>query len=161
MRFAGASPEQRVGWADVSHLRKVELHGEVAGLESAGPSPATGRWYCRLTPQRTLVIGGTGDHDAARHPVDVTTQFAALRLAGPAARDTLARFCALDLRPAVTPPGRVRPGSVARTPGLVLCEAADRYLVLCRRGVRRVLVVGRRRTPARGCGGREPVGADA
>jgi len=62
--------------------------------------------------------------------VDVTTAYAALRIAGPLARELFARFCALDLRPHVTPPGAFRPGSVARTPGLVLCEAPDTYFAL-------------------------------
>ena len=57
-------------------------------------------------------------------------RFAALRLAGPLARETFARFTAIDLRPQVTRPGDWRPGSVARTPGGILCEAEDRYLML-------------------------------
>lgn len=134
VRFAGGPAERQalessVGWADVSHLRKVELQGALGDDRAFGRAIARdGAWYCRLTPTRALVIGG--EPDTSAHAVDVTTQFAALRLAGPAARDTLARFCALDLRPAVTPPGSARPGSVARTPGLVVCEAPDRYLVL-------------------------------
>ena len=159
VRFAGSSTGRSVGWADVSHLRKVELHGAIAGLEPGRAVARDGAWHCRLTPTRALVIGGSGDHDAALHPVDVTTQFAALRLVGPAARDTLARFCALDLRPAVTPPGSVRPGSVARTPGLVVCEAADRYLVLAGAAYGEYLwtVV----TDAGTRLGGQPVGADA
>ncbi|MGH2910659.1 MAG: hypothetical protein ACRDK8_15370, partial [Solirubrobacteraceae bacterium] len=39
-------------------------------------------------------------------------------------------FCALDLRPAVAPPTALRPGSVARTPGLVVVEDADQLLLM-------------------------------
>jgi sarcosine oxidase gamma subunit len=72
------------------------------------------------------VLGG----DPPPGAVDVTTAFAALRIAGPLARETLARFSAIDLRPRVTRSGDWRPGSVARTAGGILCEAADRYLML-------------------------------
>jgi heterotetrameric sarcosine oxidase gamma subunit len=62
--------------------------------------------------------------------VDVTTNFAAMTLAGPLAREVLARFCALDLRPAVTPVRALRPGSIARQPGILVRESEDRYLFL-------------------------------
>ena len=62
--------------------------------------------------------------------VDVTTTFAALTLAGPLAREAFARFSAIDLRPQVTAVGALRPGSIARQPGVVICEAPDRYLLM-------------------------------
>jgi sarcosine oxidase subunit gamma len=62
--------------------------------------------------------------------LDVTAQFAAITLAGPLARETIARFCALDLRPAHAPVAALRPGSVARMPGIVVREAEERYLLL-------------------------------
>jgi len=61
---------------------------------------------------------------------DVTCGLAALSLIGPNARELLARFCAIDVRPRMSPPAAFRPGSVARTPGYVLIEAQDRLLVL-------------------------------
>ena len=61
---------------------------------------------------------------------DVTTNFAALTLAGSLAREVFARFSAIDLRPDRTPPGALRPGSIARQPGVLICEAPDRYLMM-------------------------------
>ena len=49
---------------------------------------------------------------------------------GPLAREVFARFTAIDLRPQVTPVHGFRPGSVARTPGVVVCEGEDRFLML-------------------------------
>ena len=45
-------------------------------------------------------------------------------------REVFARFCAADLRPKVTPVNGLRPVSIARQPGLIVCEADDRYLFL-------------------------------
>jgi glycine cleavage system aminomethyltransferase T len=142
-RAAGAEFELRDGWnvavrypgeeawrgsggfADVSHLRKVELH---EGRGTPGTATrADGAWWCPMTPSRTLVIGdGAPVDDPAA--VDVTTVFAAMTLVGPLAREVFARFTAIDLRPKVMPVGAFRPGSLARQPGFVLCEDADRYL---------------------------------
>jgi heterotetrameric sarcosine oxidase gamma subunit len=116
-------PPAATGWADMSHLGKLEIHGP--------PEPG---WY-PLGPRRSLCVA---EPPAARElrerladrAIDVTTAYAALAVVGPGAREVLARQCALDLRPDVTPVGAVRPGSVARTPAIVVREAEERYLVL-------------------------------
>jgi glycine cleavage system aminomethyltransferase T len=131
----GAGSGDTVSWADVSHLAKVELQG---GSDTIGELPfgtAVRRddaWWCRLTQTRALVIGKRPDLDAADDLdlVDVTCNFAAITLLGPLARETFARFCALDLRPKVTPVGALRPGSIGRQPGLVIREDEERYLFL-------------------------------
>lgn len=129
--FAGVEPERdtlahTVGWSDMSHLPKFELtHRQNTGFGTATPSG--GGWQCPVTADRTLIIGAVPEVAGA---VDVTTQFAAMLIEGPQARETIARFCALDLRPAVAPPHSFRPGSIARTPGFLLVEDADRFLLL-------------------------------
>jgi hypothetical protein len=123
--FPGESLE-RVGFADVSHLRKFELQGDLRPLDLGRATVDGDQTWLPMTPARALILGGEPPAGA----IDVTTGFAALRLAGPLARETFARFTAIDLRPQVTGPGDWRPGSVARTPGGILCEAEDRYLML-------------------------------
>jgi glycine cleavage system aminomethyltransferase T len=115
-----------VGFADASHLRKYELQGELPELELGRATVDGDSTWLPMTPTRALVLGG----DPPAGAVELTTAFAALRLAGPLARETFARFTAIDLRPQRTRPGDWRPGSVARTPGGILCEAEDRYLML-------------------------------
>jgi glycine cleavage system aminomethyltransferase T len=136
------SPEQErhacantAGWVDVSHLGKLELQGKGitkrAGLELGRATRRDGAWWCPLTPDRALMIGDRPDRipDEAS-VVDVGTVFAAMTLVGPLAREVFARFCAADLRPKVTPVTGLRPVSIARQPGLIVCEADDRYLFL-------------------------------
>ncbi len=123
-----------VAWADVSHLPKVELQGTAEAITSLQFGTAARRddaWWCRLTETRALVVGARpaladGDVDV----IDVTSNFAALTITGPLARETFARFCALDLRPHVTPVGGLRPGSIGRQPGILIREDEDRYLFL-------------------------------
>jgi glycine cleavage system aminomethyltransferase T len=143
-RRAGARFELRDGWnvatafaneraalgavafCDCSHLRKYELQGDLPPLELGRATTEGDATWLPMTATRALILGGEPPDGA----VEVTTAFAALRLAGPLARETFARFSAIDLRPQVTRPGDWRPGSVARTPGGILCEAEDRYLML-------------------------------
>jgi glycine cleavage system aminomethyltransferase T len=120
---------ETVAVADVSLLRKTELQGDLAHeLNTALPSG--GGWYCPITPTRALVIDAEPDVPAGVAALDVTGVFAALVIAGPLARETFARFCALDLREANLPVAGFRPGSVARTPGFVLRAADERFLVV-------------------------------
>jgi glycine cleavage system aminomethyltransferase T len=137
-RAAGAQFEVRDGWnvavsyplsgaltwTDMSQLRKVEVHG-AHGLTMGQASKVNGSWWCPITRERALVIGAS-DADG----IDVTCSLAALAVCGPQAREVFARFCALDLREREMPVGGFRPGSVGRTPGYVLREDDDRFLML-------------------------------
>ena len=142
--------EETVGFEDRSPLVKLELHAKpellARAFASAGGSElvlgraarAADAWWCPVTPSRVLVLGEPGAASELRAAVagtgatvvDVTCGLAAIALIGPQARELLARFCAIDVRPAVTPVAGFRPGSVARTPGYVLVEAEQRLLVL-------------------------------
>jgi glycine cleavage system aminomethyltransferase T len=117
-----------VAWADVSHLRKLELQSDVVPGELGEAKREGDAWICQLTGTRALLLGG--DHAAPPDAVDVTTCFAALTILGPQARETIARFCALDLRPNQAPPQSLRPGSIARQPGMIVVEAENRFLLL-------------------------------
>jgi heterotetrameric sarcosine oxidase gamma subunit len=133
--YAGAAPPGGTGWADLSHLAKLELHGP----REARPGMAEydgEAWWCPVAARRTLVLAepsaaaGLRERLASFEVVDVTGAYAALAVVGPQVREVLARLTALDLRPAITPVGAFRPGSVARTPAMVLKEGEERFLVL-------------------------------
>ena len=132
-----------VGFADSSHLGKLELNAPLDELaEVAGKPLELGRavrsrraWWCPVAPERALLLCEPPllrefREELSGVAIEVTTSYAALTIAGPAARELFARFCAIDLRPQVTPVGGFRPGSVARTPGYVLREDDDRFLML-------------------------------
>ncbi len=140
-----------VGFADASHLAKIEIQAPAEGLAAAvaeaGAGPlelgratrSEGSWWCPYTRERMIVIAPTALGPALRDRLDatpgatvldVTTAFGALTLCGPLARETFARFTALDLRPQSLPERGFLPGSVARGPGAVLREQGDRFLML-------------------------------
>jgi len=155
VEFDGTDAERErcastVGFADLSHLGKLEVQGsaeDVAALVDASGGLATrrnGAWLCSYTPTRALVIceaealestragleRAVAERTAPTSVLDVTTTHGALVIVGPLARELFARFTAIDLRPEVTPVHGWRPGSVARTPGAILRETEDRYLML-------------------------------
>jgi heterotetrameric sarcosine oxidase gamma subunit len=148
-----------VAFADRSSLAKLEIQAEPqelgrivalaadddgVTLEPGLAERVSGTWWCPVTPSRVLALSepdeapalratveaATAEADSTVTVLDVTCGLAALSLIGPSARELLARFCAIDVRPALAPPGAFRPGSVARTPGYVLVETKDRLLVL-------------------------------
>ncbi len=123
-----------MAWADVSHLGKIEVQGAAVGADLGRATRSDGAWLLPLTPSRMLVTCPPAQLrsrlDAFEGALDVTSVFGALTIVGPRARDVFARFCAIDLRPQVTPVGGLRPGSVARQPGIVVREADDRFLWL-------------------------------
>jgi heterotetrameric sarcosine oxidase gamma subunit len=160
-----ASPEREraacretAGWADVSHLGKLELHAtrpddlasivasaaDGATLELGTATRAADAWWLPLTAGRALVVcepavlpglrerleDAASGASATVSVVDATSKYAAMTIVGPLAREVFARFSALDLRPAVTPVHAFRPGSIARTPSLLVREGEDRYLYL-------------------------------
>ncbi len=123
---------ESVGWTDLSHLPKAELSGPSAWLQAPSLGTAERRgegWLCPLTPRRALLVGETGAPGDGSL-IDMTSSLAAISIGGPGARETIARFCAIDTRAAALPPAGFRPGSIARTPGYLLREDADRFLLL-------------------------------
>ena len=138
-----------VGFADVSQLGKIEVQGDVAAitgheLELGRALRAEGAWWCPYSARRAVVLcepretvalrdhltASAADANGLSSVIDITTSQGAMTILGPLARETFARFTAIDLRPEITPPLAFRPGSVARTGGAILCEAPDRYLML-------------------------------
>lgn len=139
---------ETVGFADLSHLGAFELQGRAEEIAAAVPSRDGGQgplatldgdaWWCPVTPRRALVVDAVDAAEVNRAAVesfrgyvlDVGAATAAIGIAGPLAREAIARFCALDLRASSAPPSAFRPGSIARTAGYVLCDAPDSYVLM-------------------------------
>jgi heterotetrameric sarcosine oxidase gamma subunit len=138
-----------VGFADMSHIWKMEIQGDLAAitglnLELGTATRSEGAWWCPYSPTRAVVMCRSCDTVAIRDRltasaadanglgsvIDITSAQGAMTILGPLAREVFARFTAIDLRPQITPVHAFRPGSVARTGGAILCEAPDRYLML-------------------------------
>jgi heterotetrameric sarcosine oxidase gamma subunit len=145
------------GWGDVSHLGKLELHAapdDLAALvaDAAGGAAlalgtatrANDAWWLPLTGERALVVGEPAALAGLRERleaaaasaaktvsiVDATCKYAALTLVGPLAREVFARFSAIDVRAKVLPVAGFRPGSIARSPGLLVREGEERFLLM-------------------------------
>ncbi|MBS1843009.1 MAG: hypothetical protein JST53_01200 [Actinobacteria bacterium] len=129
---------ESVGFADLSHLTKLELQHDGARPFAAGEAlRLPGGWRCPVRPRLDLLLAEPSAAAALRPGLeaegrvcDLTGSLGALAIAGPLAREVFARFCALDLREGSMPVRGFRPGSVARTPGYVLHERPERFLVL-------------------------------
>lgn len=134
-----------VGFADRSSLVKLEIQGSAERLEQAvGPlEPGVavrqdGAWQCPIAPELCLELRDPGlaqgrlealEAEGAR-VCDLTASLAAISVVGPEARETIARFCAIDTRPGSLPQGGFRPGSIGRTPGYLLREGEDGFLLV-------------------------------
>ena len=141
MSFDGEQAERArlrgsVGFADMSHLGKIELQGQIGEqLELGRARLVDGAWWCPYTRERAIVLCDAGSTATwldrlGSQAIDMTSAFGALAVAGPLAREVFARFTAIDLRPNVTQVHGFRPGSVARGPGAVLRQDEERYLML-------------------------------
>ncbi|MFI5606473.1 sarcosine oxidase subunit gamma [Amycolatopsis sp. NPDC051903] len=95
-----------------------------------------------LGPDEWLVLGGPGVAEPAETALreaiglgavtDTSAQRTTVHLAGPAVRDVLAHGCAIDLDPAVSPPGTCVQTLLARTGIVLLVREHDEFTVLVR-----------------------------
>ncbi len=127
-----------MGFADRSHLGKVEVQGAARPAPRAGdatrrrlvvPVHARARRSCSASPP-TPPRCSSASRTTCATVVDLTSALAALTIAGPLAPEVFARFTAIDLRPGSTPVEGFRPGSVGRTPGAILREGEQSWLML-------------------------------
>jgi glycine cleavage system aminomethyltransferase T len=133
-----AACAEKVGFADLSHLTKLELqHRGSSTFDGGQAHRLDGGWRCPVRPSLDLILAEPSAPAATRQALeaegrvcDLTGSLGAMAISGPLAPEVFARFSALDLRERSMPVHGFRPGSVARTPGYVLREAAERYLVL-------------------------------
>jgi sarcosine oxidase, subunit gamma len=160
-RAAFARLPDRVRIAELPFLTQLDLRVEPDGPAAAAAGKALGgelptvpctasrigdvevlwlgpdEWLLVTDPGRqeelaVLVRTAIGDEPGA--VVDVSAQRTALSLSGPAAREVLARGCAIDFDPRVAPVGTCVQTLVARTGVTIVVrdEQASEFLVLVR-----------------------------
>lgn len=152
-----AACAEAVGVADLAQLGKLELQApapvgskivaELTGGDALEPGRAIlseHTWWCPVAPGRVLAVTPPARTAAVRERLaeaaaaasspavvcELTAGLGSNAIAGPLAREALARLTALDLRDSAFPLGGFAPGSVARVPGMVLREGEDRFLHL-------------------------------
>jgi sarcosine oxidase, subunit gamma len=129
-------------------MADVRVDGEVPGLElPTAPNtwrPAGAGRAVWLGPDEWLVTDGTVAPEelearlrAAVPPsggavVDVSGQRTTLRLAGPNARDVLAKGCSIDLHPSAFPAGTAVSTTVGRAGVVLLALDTDEFALLVR-----------------------------
>ncbi len=133
-RDAGARFEERDGWlvpvaipaeeqhrevvgiADLSHLRKLEIRPALDSLEDGDAV------HYRISPRRSLVIGGTATPDGQRLVLDVTAALAILAVVGPEAPTVIRRLTHLHEFP--------KGGEVAHVTAHVLNPQPEAYWIV-------------------------------
>ncbi|MEV0070420.1 MULTISPECIES: sarcosine oxidase subunit gamma family protein [unclassified Amycolatopsis] len=134
----------REGHDAVGELLGVPLPAQPCTFTSGrGPFGAVDVLW--LGPDEYLVLAGPGavtETDLRPAIVvgavtDTSAQRTTVRLAGPAVRDVLAHGCAIDLDPAVSPPGTCVQTLLARTGIVLLVREAGEFTVLVRQSFAR------------------------
>lgn len=109
--------------------------GQAHGLDWPAPGRMTGAeggrliWFAR---EMTLLIGPEPDPALAAHAAltDQSDAWAVLQLAGPGARDVLARLCPLDLRAQVFGPGHTARTALGHMTASVSALEEDLFWVM-------------------------------
>lgn len=163
-----------VGFADRSALTKLELQAapellkRAAGvLEPGNARRQADAWLCPVAPGVRLELHPVGGARERREELeaagvrvlDLTSSLAAISICGLRAAETIARLSAIDTRPKSLSLSGFRPGSIARTPGYLLREREEGFLLLFGAAYAEYLW-HQVATAAAGLGGR-PVGPDA
>lgn len=158
-RAAGSMEEALVGLTELPHRAMVNLRGpatpeirsvvaEHAGcglplhaLEAAQHGDMTALW---LGPDEWLITGPTDGAELAATltnvfrgnfvtATDISDAYCAMRLAGPAAAETLSKGCSLDLHPRAFGAGRVARTLVAHASVILHQTSDDAYEIYVRR----------------------------
>ena len=115
------------------------------GIEAPGPGRATGKEGARAIwfgQRMVLLVGPEPDAKLVKHAavVDQSDGWAVVRLAGPGARDVLARLTPIDLRDSTFKRGHTARTDLRHMMASITRVGADSYLVMVFRGFAETLV---------------------